>query len=326
MMETAHLAPGLVIPRIVNGLWQVAGAHGHVDERSAIDTMAAYHKAGLVAWDMADIYGPAERWYGAFRTTMLGGSIGLTKMVPPPGPMPYGEVRRRIERSAARMGVDRVDMVQFHWWDYRDDRYLEAADGLHRLVREGLVSCVGLTNFDTVRVKQMVDRGIPVVSNQVQYSILDTRPARRMVPYCERHGIRLLCYGTLLGGLLSRSYLGRPEPIGGDLYTASLQKYKAVIDAWGGWDLFQELLTVLDRIASRHDTTIPCVAVRYVLDRPGVAAAIIGCRLGVSDHIGENLGIFGLRLDDRDVSEMELVTGRSRDLFGIVGDCGDEYR
>ena len=326
MIETERLAPDLAVPRIVNGLWQVAGAHGHVEKRAAVETMAAYHEAGLVAWDMADIYGPAEEWYGAFRSGGGRGSVGLTKMVPPPGPMPYGEVRRRIERSAARMGVDRIDMVQFHWWDYRDGRYLDAADGLSRLVREGLVSCVGLTNFDTARLKQLVDRGIPVVSNQVQYSILDTRPARRMAPYCEGHGIRLLCYGTLLGGLLSGRYLGRPEPAGGDLDTASLQKYKAVIDAWGGWGLFQGLLAVLDRIASRHGTTIPCVAVRYVLDRPGVAAAIIGCRPGVSDHIGENLGVFGLRLDGQDVSEIESVTARSRDLFGIVGDCGDEYR
>ena len=326
MIETERLAPGLAVPRIVNGLWQVAGAHGRVEKRAAVETMAAYHQAGLVAWDMADIYGPAEEWYGAFRGAGARGSVGLTKMVPPPGPMPYGEVRRRIERSAARMGVDRIDMVQFHWWDYRDGRYLDAADGLRRLVREGLISCVGLTNFDTARLRQLVDRGIPVVSNQVQYSILDTRPARRMAPYCEGHGIRLLCYGTLLGGLLSGRYLGRPEPAGGDLDTASLQKYKAVIDAWGGWGLFQGLLAVLDRIASRHDTTIPCVAVRYVLDRPGVAAAIIGCRPGVSDHIDENLGVFGLRLDGQDISEIESVTARSRDLFGVVGDCGDEYR
>ena len=66
-METVALAPGLDIPRIINGMWQVAGAHGAVERNAAIRGMTEYHRAGLVAWDMADIYGPAEEWYGAFR-------------------------------------------------------------------------------------------------------------------------------------------------------------------------------------------------------------------------------------------------------------------
>ena len=327
MMETVALAPGLAVPRIINGMWQVAGAHGPVERNAAIRGMADYHRAGLVAWDMADIYGPAEEWYGAFRDGGgAPGSIGLTKMVPPPGPMAYEVVRRHIIRSAARMGVDRIDLVQLHWWDYRDDRYLDAADNLLRLAREQLVSCIGLTNFDTLRLRQLVERGIPIVSNQVQYSILDTRPRRVMAPYCAKHNIRLLCYGTLLGGLISERYLGSPEPSRGDLYTASLQKYKQMIDAWGGWGLFQDLLGVLHEVAIRNRTTIPCVAVRYLLEMPCASAAIIGCRLGVSEHISENLDVFKLRLGGQDISDIESVTSRSNDLFGLVGDCGDEYR
>lgn len=327
MIETVALAPGLVVPRIINGMWQVAGAHGPVERNAAIRGMAGYHRAGLVAWDMADIYGPAEEWYGAFRAGGgAPGLIGLTKMVPVPGPMTYEAVRRHVARSAARMGADRIDLVQLHWWDYRDGRYLDAADNLLRLAREGLVSRIGLTNFDTMRLRQLVERGIPVVSNQVQYSILDTRPRRMMVPYCAKHNIRLLCYGTLLGGLISERYLGSPEPSRGDLYTASLQKYKQMIDAWGGWGLFQDLLGVLHEVAVRNRTTIPCVAVRYLLEMPCASAAIIGCRLGVSEHISENLGVFELRLGGQDISDIESVTSRSNDLFGLVGDCGDEYR
>ena len=87
MIETVALAPGLVVPRIINGMWQVAGAHGPVERNAAIRGMVDYHRAGLVAWDMADIYGPAEEWYGAFRDGGgAPGSIGLTKMVPAPGP------------------------------------------------------------------------------------------------------------------------------------------------------------------------------------------------------------------------------------------------
>lgn len=326
MVESFRLAPDLAIPRMVNGMWQVAGARGAARRDSGVRAMESYHMAGLVAWDMADIYGPAESWYGRFVAGGRPGSVGLTKMVPAPGPMPYGVVRGMVERSAERMGVDSIDLVQFHWWDYEDPRYLDAADALARLVREGRVRHLGLTNFDTERVRELVERGIPVVSNQVQYSVLDTRPRRSMEPYCTGHGISLLCYGTLLGGLVSERYLGAPEPGPDLLNTPSLQKYKRMVDAWGGWDTFQGLLGAIREVAERYSTTMPCVAVRYVLDSPGVAAAIVGCRLGVSGHIPENLGVFDMRLDAQDIRDIESAARRGRDLWGLIGDCGAEYR
>jgi aryl-alcohol dehydrogenase-like predicted oxidoreductase len=55
-----QLAPDLRICRIVNGMWQVAGGHGYIDRRQAIDDMTRYHDAGFTSWDLADIYGPAN--------------------------------------------------------------------------------------------------------------------------------------------------------------------------------------------------------------------------------------------------------------------------
>lgn len=323
---TTTLSSDLVIPRIVNGMWQVSGAHGSLDARQGIAEMKTYHKAGLYAWDMADIYGPAEQWYGEFRASKMTGSVAFTKFVPAPGPMSYSIVRDAIERSARRMRTDKIDMVQFHWWDYADKRYLEAADNLMRLHTEGKIAHVGLTNFDTFRIKEFVARGIKITSNQVQYSILDTRPSVKMAPYCMKNGIGLLCYGTLLGGFMSATYLGADEPPRYQLYTASQIKYKRVIDLWGGWERFQKLLGVLNQIAVRHKTTIPCVAIRYVLDQPGVSAAIIGCRLGASEHIYENIRVFDLRLDDSDKAEIAEVLAGSRNLYHMIGDCGSEYR
>ena len=147
-----------------------------------------------------------------------------------------------------------------------------------------------------------------------------------MAPYCGERGVRLLAYGTLCGGLLSERFLGLPEPGWADLRTASLQKYKQMVDAWGGWGLFQDLLSVLKDIAGRHDASIGNVAVRYVLDRPAVAGVIVGARLGVSEHIADNARVFDTALDTGDHDRIESVLGRARDLFARVGDCGDEYR
>jgi aryl-alcohol dehydrogenase-like predicted oxidoreductase len=120
--------------------------------------------------------------------------------------------------------------------------------------------------------------------------------------------------------------LGKPEPRRDQLNTASLQKYKQMIDAWGGWDLFQELLAQLKRIADQHQVSIANVGVRYVLDRTAVAGVIVGTRLGLSEHIADNQRVFGLALDANDYAQVEAVLAKSRDLMAAIGDCGDEYR
>src|SRR2546430_16378576 len=138
--------------------------------------------------------------------------------------------------------------------------------------------------------------------------------------------MRLLAYGPLLGGMLSERYLGRPDPIRSELDTASLRKYKNMIGAWGGWALFQELLAALKRIADRRQVTIANIGIRYVLDRPAVAGAIIGTRLGVAQHIADNARVFGFALDASDLAAIEPVLANSRDLMQVIGDCGAEYR
>jgi aryl-alcohol dehydrogenase-like predicted oxidoreductase len=160
----------------------------------------------------------------------------------------------------------------------------------------------------------------------MQYSLIDRRPGARMTAYCREHGVTLLAYGTVLGGLLSERFLGRPEPRRSELDTASLQKYRHMIDAWGGWALFQELLAVLQGIADKHAVGIANVGMRYVLDRPAVAGIIIGARLGIARHIEDNVRTFGFALDARDLAGIEAVLARSRDLMAVIGDCGDEYR
>ena len=147
-----------------------------------------------------------------------------------------------------------------------------------------------------------------------------------MAELCQRSGVQLLTYGTLCGGLLSERYLGRPEPGRGELVTASLQKYKRMIDAWGGWELFQQLLGTLERVADKHEVSVANVAVRAILDRPAVAGVIVGARLGLSDHLEDNRWVFALRLDPEDGARIDAVLKDSHDLFGIIGDCGDEYR
>ena len=337
MSQAKHygLAPGLKICRILNGMWQVAGGHGRIDPKMAISEMIRYHDAGFTTWDLADIYGPAEDFIGDFRRALakvngereLENIQALTKWVPDPQRITRPIVQSGIDKSLRRMGISSIDLVQFHWWDYNNPYYIDALKYLSDLRYEGKISNIGLTNFDTERMQIMKDADLEIVSNQVQYSIVDRRPEVKMVQFCQDNNIHILTYGTICGGLMSERYLGRQEPSQSELDTLSLRKYKRMIDAWGGWKLFQELLSTLQEIAQRHNAaSIANVATRYILDRPAVAGAIIGARLGITDHIDDNIRVFNLELDKDDINRIEEICRKSNDLFDVIGDCGDEYR
>jgi aryl-alcohol dehydrogenase-like predicted oxidoreductase len=316
----------LEICRILNGMWQVAGGHGQIDSESAVTDMEKYQDSGFTTWDLADIYGPAESLVGKFRDKVGNNFQALTKFVPNPGPMSNSIVSHYIDQSLEKMKTDCIDLLQFHWWDYSDSSYLDAMNNLSKLQNEGKIKHIGLTNFDTERVKIMKEHGHNIVSNQVQYSILDQRPDKLMASFFAKHEIKILSYGTLLGGFFSEKYIGVDEPHRGDLTTSSLQKYKNMIDAWGGWQLFQELLSVLSNIAEKHNCSIANIATRFVLDKPQVAGVIIGARLGIAEHREDNAKVFDVKLDSQDISLIDSITAKSNDLFDVIGDCGGEYR
>ncbi|MFB5618707.1 MAG: aldo/keto reductase, partial [Candidatus Nitrosomaritimum aestuariumsis] len=227
MDQKIKLSDDLEICRVLNGMWQVSGAHGYIDPQNAIDEMVKYHNSGFTTWDLADIYGPAESFIGKFRaklenlngTEELENSQALTKFVPNPGPMSKSIVEYYIDQSLQKMNTAQLDLIQFHWWDYNDPSYIDALVHLSDLRDKGKIKHVGLTNFDTERLQIITEQGIRIVSNQVQYSILDNRPEKLLTPFCQKNGIQILSYGTLLGGFLSEKYLGTPEPLKGSLDT-----------------------------------------------------------------------------------------------------------
>ena len=319
-LNRLQLTSDINICRILNGMWQVSGGHGRIDSISAVKNMFDYFDAGFTTWDLADHYGPAEDIMGDFRRQLFAArgkaavdSLQIfTKWVPQPRKITKELVEENINKSLGRMGMESIDLLQFHWWDYHNSNYLNALRYLSELQKEGKIKHLGLTNFDTEHLKIIHEAGIKIVSNQVQFSIIDRRPEIRMIQFCQQHGIKLLTYGTLCGGLLSEKYLGKPEPRSEELTTASLKKYKNMVDTWGGWQLFQELLIVLKQIANKHNVSIANVAVRYILDKPAVGGVIIGARLGLSEHLQDNARVFEFNLDADDIEKIDAVCRKSQ--------------
>jgi aryl-alcohol dehydrogenase-like predicted oxidoreductase len=241
-----------------------------------------------------------------------------TKFVPDLSDLPnvdHAYVERGIDRSLGRLGVDSIDLVQFHWWNFDVPGYVETAMALERLQRAGKIRRIGVTNFDTSHLSELVEAGVPVATHQLQYSLLDARPDITMRPFCRQHGIGFLCYGTVAGGFLSERWLGQPDP-GNRFENRSLVKYKLIIDDFGGWELFQTLLSVLHAIAQKHGSQIASVATRAVLDRDDVLAAIVGATS--TAHLPAHLKIGGLELDAGDRAALAEVALQQRGPLGDV--------
>lgn len=318
------LAPGYDISRVLKGGWQLAGGHGAVDSGEAIADMDRFVEAGVTTFDCADIYTGVEELIGQWRRMHPSAVARVqvhTKYVPDLDRLSTharADVVRGIDRSLQRLGGDALDLVQLHWWDYDVPGYVDAALWLTELQRAGKIRHVGLTNFDSQRLIEIVGAGVPVVSHQVQYSVLDRRPAIAMAAECAKRSIGMLCYGSLAGGFLSERWLGAAAPSGA-LENRSLVKYRLIIDEFGGWDLFQRLLAVLHSIGMRHGVGIGAIAMRWVLDHPGVAGIIVGARH--AGHLSSIADALTLKLTAADRDEIATVqadaTGPAGEVYGL---------
>ncbi|KAI5297721.1 hypothetical protein KEM55_004331, partial [Ascosphaera atra] len=233
--------------------------------------------------------------------------------------------RDAVSQRLSNMRAEKIDLLQFHWQDYTKPEYIRV---LRLLAADERITLLGLCNFDTKRMLEVIEAGVPVVTNQVQFSLIDSRPKYAMADACIKYGVKLTTYGTLCGGFLADRWLDREEPEKFEDYmTPSLRKYLVMIKAWGGWSLFQRLLHVLKSIADKHEVCISAVATRWVLDHEYVGAVIIGTRMGVSEHTTENKKVYGWRLDEDDQRAIEEVLSRSQrdNLIQDLGDCGGEY-
>jgi aryl-alcohol dehydrogenase-like predicted oxidoreductase len=320
------LGPDYSISCLLKGGWQLAGGHGRVDAAAAMADMDRFVDAGITTFDCADIYSGVEaligEWLKRRRSRGMGRPVQVhTKYVPDLDRLAThsrADVVRGIDRSLTRLGVERVDLVQLHWWDYDVPGYVEAAAWLDEMRRAGKIRCLGLTNFDRPRLGDLLAAGVPIVAHQVQYSVLDRRPAGAMAERCADREIGLLCYGALAGGFLSRRYLGLAEPAA-PLENRSLVKYRLIIDEFGGWQRFQQMLVVLDTVAGRHGVGIGAVALRWVLDQPGVSGVIVGARH--ARHLAETMQACALTLDADDRAAIARVhavsSGPAGEVYGL---------
>ncbi|MEM0949789.1 MAG: aldo/keto reductase [Pseudomonadota bacterium] len=314
-VETAALAQGYAISRVIKGGWQLAGDHGPVDRSDAIRDMEAFLNAGITTFDCADIYTGVEEMIGDFiadlrqrRGADIANRVQVhTKLVPDLGSLERitpPEIEAVIDRSLARLKLERLHLVQFYWWDLSRGDAVAALEVADRAREKGKIAKLGVTNWDGAETQGFVDAGIDLVSTQVQYSLLDRRPEQYLVGWSKTNNLQLLCYGTLAGGFLTERWLGEPDP-GFVFENRSLVKYRLIIDEFGPWAQFQDLLSVLKSIGVKHGVSLSAIATRWVLDQAQVAAAIVGARY--ARHLPKTIEVFDLTLDGEDRAAIAAI-------------------
>ncbi|GAW21159.1 hypothetical protein ANO14919_106760 [Xylariales sp. No.14919] len=346
--ETFALGP-FEVPRIFNGFWQLSSPAWGAGSASSQDAaLTRLVEKGWSAADMADHYGDAELVYGNFRNRLppqvKDKVFAATKwcIFKPIGLEVTDEwVLEAVKERCRRLG-GRVELLQFHWYDYEAKEYLDILVKLVALTKTHpeLVSVIGLCNFDSAHVEEACEYllsktgAVGIVSNQIQFSVIDSRPLQRMCTVSKKYDLKLLTYGSFCGGFLSSRWLDQHSP---EMYSASShltpsqRKYLGMIYDWGTWVDFQELLHKLSTIAEKHGVSLTNVAIRWVLQKPQVGAVIVGTRLGVTTHDEDNLAVFDFELDHDDIQAIDKISlgdenERALELFGNLGDCGNEYR
>lgn len=315
-----EIQPGYSFARVINGCWQLSTGHGgnELSHAALMKRFAALVDAGFTTFDCADIYTGVEETIGRFlATSPHADHVQVhTKYVPDLDSLAQlrpRDTERIIDRSLRRLGRERLDLVQFHWWDYGIPGYLEALATLERLREAGKIRHLGVTNFDVRRITELLDAGFQIRTIQAQYSLLDRRVERGMQALCRAHGISILAYGALAGGLLARL-----QAIDADRPTNRSQaKYRLVVGEIGGIRALEPLYAAIGQLSQRHGCTPSAIAAAWVLQQPAVGAVILG--VGNREHIEENLALADLHFDQGDLDTLNDA------LDGVASPAGDVF-
>jgi aryl-alcohol dehydrogenase-like predicted oxidoreductase len=313
-METVTLgSSGLEVCPIAFGTWQLSGAWGEFDEDEAISAIRCARERGVNMFDTAQAYGfgASERLLGrALRADLEHRRDEV--VVATKGGLRIDEVRglvrdsspewlrTGVEDSLRALGIDHIDLYQVHWPDTSTPLAV-TADALKKMVDEGKIRHIGVSNFDASQMAEFA-RTAPVQTLQPPLSLLNREIETGVLPYCQEHEIGVLVYGPLAHGLLTGAMSPKTTFVDDD--------WRSVSPSLSG-ETFRRNLEVVQRLEAFADDRgckVSQLAIAWALAHPAVQVAIVGSRR--QRHIEESLGALEVKLSDQDLAEIdEIVAG-----------------
>jgi aryl-alcohol dehydrogenase-like predicted oxidoreductase len=302
---------GMEITRVGFGAWAVGGggfewSWGAQEDE---DSVAAIHHAlelGVNWIDTAAQYGfgHSEAVVGRAIASLAERPYIFTKGGQPEGPggatlhdLTRESLRREIEGSLSRLGLETVDLYQIHW-PIPDEQVEEGWASLVEFRDEGLTRHIGVSNFSVEQLRRV--QGIaPVETLQPPYSLIARETEEEILPFAEREEIGVIVYSPMGSGLLSGAMTReRIDALPDDDWRRRSPEFRDPPLA--------EHLALVERlriVAERHGTTPGAVAVAWTLRNPAVDGAIVGFRR--PDQVDPIVAAANLELDDEDVAEID---------------------
>ncbi|UCG76550.1 MAG: aldo/keto reductase [Gemmatimonadota bacterium] len=319
-METANLqtrplgTTDLAITRVGIGAWAIGGGDwsfgwGPQDDQDSLAAMRHGVELGINWIDTAAVYGlgHSEEVVGRLLRELPDGErpyiftkCGLVwneddRMEDAERVLRPDSIRREVEASLRRLGVERIDLYQFHWPDETGTSVEDSWGEMVRLVEEGKVRAAGVSNFD-VGLLERCEAIRHVDSLQPPFSPIARQAAGAEIPWCVEHGTGVIVYSPLQSGLLTEKWTAdRLDGLDPDDWRHRSEEFQQP-----RLDRNLKLRDALGPIARRHDTTIPAVAVAWTLAWPGVTGSIVGARS--PDQVDGWIGAASLNLDNEDLN------------------------
>jgi aryl-alcohol dehydrogenase-like predicted oxidoreductase len=313
----------LHITRVGFGAWAIGGGGwsfgwGPQDDRESkaairralevgvnwIDTAAVYglgHSEEVVGGVLRDL-APNDRPFVFTKCGLVWDERDRT--APPKRSLRPASIRQECDASLRRLGVERIDLYQFHWPDETGTRIEDSWNTIVRLVEEGKVRAVGVSNFD-VSLLERCEAIRHVDSLQPPFSLIRRDVGASEIPWCTAHRTGVICYSPMQSGILTESF--SPARVArmadddwrlrsADFQSPNLERNIALRDA-------------LRSVAERHETTVSAVAIAWVLAWRGVTGAIVGARS--ADQIDGWIDAATLVLSSADLDDIAKAIART---------------
>jgi aryl-alcohol dehydrogenase-like predicted oxidoreductase len=304
-MKFRHLGrSGLLVSEISYGNWVTHG--GQLEEDGALACVRAALECGITTFDTADVYadGRAEEVLGrALKGERREGLEVFTKVYWASGPganeagLSRKHLRESIDNSLRRLQMDYVDLYQAHRFDHSTP--LEETIGAFAdIVQSGKAHYIGVSEWTAAQIQaaQEIARplGVPLISNQPQYSILWRVIEAEVVPRCEELGLGQIVWSPMAQGVLSGKYLpGQPFP-DGSRATDEKSGGARFVSRWLGEETLRRV-QLLRPLAEQAGLTMAQLAIAWVLQNPNVSSAIVGASR--PQQVFDNVEACGVKLD-----------------------------
>lgn len=307
---------GLEISTIGFGSWAVGGGGwvfgwGPQDDRRSIATMRRAIEIGINWIDTAAVYGlghseevirrllhelhPGELPYIFTKCGVVWNE--KDPMATPVRTLKPESIRRECEASLKRLGVERIDLYQFHWPDESGTAVEDSWNTMLKLIQEGKVRAAGVSNFD-VTLLDRCEKIRHVDSLQPPFSMINRSSAASEIPWCAAHNTGVICYSPLQSGLLTDTFT---ELRVGSLATDDWRRRGAQFQQPNlGRNL--ALRDSLRGLAEEYGTSVAAIAIAWVLAWPGVTGAIVGARS--PEQVDAWIGAASLELKPEDMDEI----------------------